>query len=373
MRRLFLGLSMAALSVFVFASGSGAATSPATVLSRAGQTVTWSGSLTTSDVLGCGEVVSTGCDHAALKVRAARGAWITIRVDGPSLYVNVTSEGKAVASNGFQPASTKHTGPSEPSAVTFQQLRSGVVTYDVGVSAFTVSPQTPITYRARAQLAGKAFDRQGDCFVGLGGLDHLLDVDDGRRLHLSVRLVSEPADAAAMRAAAPGLIETYDRINVALKVSFDTMPLVGFQTYPYEAVQRAYRGVRPAGVDVVHVMTDKWAGGFADCIGGIAFRERGFSVGSLTYMAAGVVRLPLNPRAVAALIAAHEIGHQLGGQHQQASCAEAAPQQAVRPASDGWIGACTIMGPLAAQTSETFSTLERSSVRAYVRAYAGRG
>ncbi len=334
--------------------------------------MTWSGTLTTSDLLGCGEAVSTGCDHATLKVRAAQGAWITIKVDGPSLYLQVKSGERDVGGNGFQPVSTKHTPSSTSSMVTFQQLRSGIVTYDVGVSSFIVFPRSTITYRASAQLAGKAFDRKGDCFVGLAGVDHLLDADDGRRLHLSVRLVSAPADAAAMRAAAPGLIETYDRINVGLTVSFDTMPLVDYENYPYETVQKAYGGLRPPGIDVVHVMTDKVAGGFADCIGGVAYRERGFSVGSLTYMAAGVVRLPLNPRAVAALIAAHEIGHQLGGQHQQVSCAEAIPQQVVRPASDGWVGACTIMGPLAAQTSETFSTVERSTIRAFVRTHAGR-
>ncbi len=71
-----------------------------------------------------------------------------------------------------------------------------------------------------------------------------------------------------------------------------------------------------------------------------------------------------------AVVAAHEIGHLLGAQHQQSNCLEALPQQALQRPTDGWIGPCTVMSPAALQASETFSTLERSTIRSFVRRYA---
>jgi hypothetical protein len=314
-----------------------------------------------------------GCDRTALRIRAARGAWVTVRVAGEQLALRVESGGSYVASNGVHPASTRNPDSTRPAAVTFQQVRSGLVTYDVGVSAsWLASPATPAAYRATATLAGKAFDREGECFVGSSGVDQLTQPDDGKPLALSVRLVTAPGGAAAMRTAARALVETYRRIGIVVRVSFDTVPLAGYATYPFEAVQRAYGGVRPPGVDVVHVMTDDWSGGFADCLGGVAYPERGFSVGSLTYTVGGVVPVPVNGGVPAGMVAAHEIGHELGAQHQMMNCAEAVPQQVQQPASDGWVGACTLMGPLALQASETFSTLEKATIRSFVRRYAGR-
>jgi hypothetical protein len=73
----------------------------------------------------------------------------------------------------------------------------------------------------------------------------------------------------------------------------------------------------------------------------------------------------------AALLAAHEIGHLLGAQHEQVNCVEAIPQEIAQPAPDGYFGPCTVMGPYALQDSEMFSTLERNTVRSYADAYAG--
>ena len=55
---------------------------------------------------------------------------------------------------------------------------------------------------------------------------------------------------------------------------------------------------------------------------------------------------------------------------EQSNCVEALPQQAKQTASDGSLGPCTLMGAAGALDSETFSTLERSSIRDYVRRYA---
>jgi hypothetical protein len=117
----------------------------------------------------------------------------------------------------------------------------------------------------------------------------------------------------------------------------------------------------------VHVMTDLFSGGYADCLGGVAYPEKAFSVGNVHYTVQGTAPVDKVP---AGMVAAHEIGHLLGAQHQQVNCAEALPQELAQPATDGWVGPCTLMGPAALNDSETFSTLERATVRAFARRYA---
>ncbi len=367
MRRALVPLLLTALvGALAFAVPGRAAPSPSG-LSRTGQTVTWSGSLSTPDPMGCGEAVSLGCDRTPLSVTAPKGAWISVSVDQERAYLRVDDGATYVAGNGQHAGLKTFSGATAPST-TFQHMRAGKVVYRVGVSTMVASAVTPVPYRAKATLAGKAFDRDGECFLGDSGLSRLQGVDDGAVLTLSVRLVTAPADAAEVRTKViPAVVETFARIKVAVRVSLDVRVLTRIDTYPFEQVQRAYGGVRPPGVDVVHVITDNFAGGFAQCLGGVAYPEKAFSTGSLHYAPEGTVRVPT---VYAAAIVAHEIGHTLGAQHQMANCVEALPQQALAPASDGSVGPCTVMSPGAAQVSETFSTFEKTVIRSYVRQYA---
>lgn len=302
--------------------------------------------------------VPTGLRVIAARYLVMRQQITYLRVDDGSTYV---------AGNGRHVGLSAFSGASVPST-TFQHVRAGTVVYSVGVSAIGAFATSPVRYNAKATLAGKAFDREGECFVGDSGLSRLQEPDDGAVLKLSMRLVTAPADAAEVRTKViPAVVETYARIKVAVRVSLDVRSLRPTDTYPFEQVQRAYGGVRPPGVDVVHVISDNFAGGFAQCLGGVAYPEKAFSTGSLHYAPEGTVRVPT---VYAASIVAHEVGHTLGGQHQMGNCAEALPQQALQPASDGSIGPCTAMSPGAAQISETFSTHEKTVIRSYVRRYA---
>jgi hypothetical protein len=345
------------------------ATAGQPVLAHPGQKVSWDGQVTIGDPGGCDDVTSHGCVKHPLVVEAAKAAWITIETDAS--YLRVTDRTTYVASNGSA-TNTRET-PSTSSTVTFQQLRSGRVTYTVGVSDTFAAPVAPSPFHVTATLAGKAFDREGECFVHDSGVSALLGPDDGAQLQLRVRLVADPKDAAVVHKAGAALTEIYGRIGITVRVSYDLMHLAMAPTdsYPFEQVKRKYHGERPAGIDVVHVVTDEFSGGYSDCIGGVAYLERGFSTGNAHYNSSGLTGVGATIDIVpAGLIAAHEIGHELGGQHQMVSCTEAAPQQAQHPASDGWTGACTEMGPLALQDSETWSALEKATIRSYVHRYA---
>lgn len=335
-------------------------------LSQQRQVVRWSGTLDRPGIPSCGEPQAQGCDTTALTVVAAQGAWITVAVDGTYAFLRVADGEHTVASNGTQIGTRG--GPNEITSTTFQHVRAGRVRYEVGISHFLANPYQPLTYRATARLAGKAFDREGDCFVGDSGLAALTTPDDGRALRLSVRLLAPPRDVAEVRQqVVPSLVEMFGRINVVVRASVAALPDATYRAHPYEAAQRLYGGVRPPGVDVVFLFEDRFSGGIADCIGGVAYAERAFASGQLHYAPTGVT--PVST-VKGTIIAAHEIGHLLGGQHQMSNCAEALPQLALQPASDGSVGPCTVMGPAAVQDSETFSTAERASIRSYVRRFA---
>ena len=145
----------------------------------------------------------------------------------------------------------------------------------------------------------------------------------------------------------------------------------------FERVKAALGGRRPAGFDLVHLLTDKdiyqkgvagtAVAGVADCVGGVRFPERAFSMSEA------------NPKStyedmvadMGAKVAAHEIGHLLGGQHHHSDCltGDRQPNPSGRPAM------CTLMSPGTAMTFSmqaiNMNPVESRVMRGHVTQFAG--
>lgn len=177
---------------------------------------------------------------------------------------------------------------------------------------------------------------------------------------------------------------------MAIDLAYDSFallqPLVGGK--PRERTDNAeeiialakaqYGGARPAGIDVVYVVTDldiqvpgigNAVAGLADCIGGVALPDRAFAVGE-TGVLTGDEGIGIGPVAfykdLTAKIAAHEIGHLMGGHHHYQECGTAAPTAVER----GELGPCTLMTNAVDFQTLPFSTVNSVVVRGHAEAWA---
>ncbi|MGH8529849.1 MAG: zinc-dependent metalloprotease family protein [Nevskiales bacterium] len=149
-------------------------------------------------------------------------------------------------------------------------------------------------------------------------------------LDLRVLLDGVPQARAAQLVAAAQ--QAYSSQLLSFNASYETVSFSG--TDAVGLVNQArdhYGGARPAGIDMVYVLTSKdiaaapvgnAVAGLADCIGGVAFANRAFAVGE------NLADNPLNlvlfnaGTELAAKTLAHELGHLLGGHHHYANCVE---------------------------------------------------
>ena len=139
-----------------------------------------------------------------------------------------------------------------------------------------------------------------------------------------------------------------------------------------------YGGQRPAGSDVVYVVTDldiqlpdigNAVAGLADCIGGVAHPDRAFAVGE-TGVLVEDEGIPVGPitfyKDLTAKIGAHEIGHLMGGHHHYQECGTAAPAAVER----GELGPCTLMTNAVDFQTLPFSNLNGVVVRGHAEKWA---
>lgn len=162
--------------------------------------------------------------------------------------------------------------------------------------------------------------------------------------------------------------------------------LAGRTTESQEIIDLAraqHGGARPDDVDIVYVATDAdiqalgqtAVAGQADCIGGVGNPENAFAVGEIgDALVDPKDGIPIGPvtfyRDFAAKVAAHEIGHLMGGHHHYQECATPGPVASAVARAE--IGACTLMSNAVDFQTLPFSTLNSVVVRGHAEAYADR-
>ena len=241
--------------------------------------------------------------------------------------------------------------------------------------------------------AGRArpvFDRDPDCSAMPPAAASASGVtDDGHRVTVEVAVLLDGVKKSRARELMERATTAYDALQMDLvAVSYDRIRIAGdgAGSGGREAVEggRAlaagkahFGGARPAGADVVHILTNKditlpnlgsTPMGVAECAGGVQYADLAFSIsedGPDSYSvgppgATNVADAP--PEAIA-----HEIGHLLGGLHEHKSCVEgAAPEDAT--ARDP--SPCTVMSDVVDLASLRFGLLESSVIRGYALGFA---
>ncbi|HWL35908.1 MAG TPA: M12 family metallo-peptidase [Frankiaceae bacterium] len=343
------------------------AAADATPVVRGRREVVIRGSVSQPDVAGCGSRASTGCDEHAFAVDAKAGAWVTVRVEqwmsGSRLLVR-SADGRSVSESGdsFTRVDGHAQQPADDGSVTFRQPSSGVVRYVLGVSSPGFATEE-WSYRARIRLGGAGWDREEDCSQFEPEVVPPVPADLTKPLKLGVTIVTTPDLLPQVRRESAVIVDDFRALNIGVRLRYVAvnLPEDGDRDGLLAAAKKRFGGERPAGADVVYVASDYFAGGYADCLGGVRYPERAFAIGQVNYTAQGV-SVPGNGGVRMGHIAAHEIGHLLGAHHEHSNCAEAAP------AADP--GPCTVMSPAGLTGSGEWSALEAAFVRHHVERYA---
>lgn len=204
--------------------------------------------------------------------------------------------------------------------------------------------------------------------------------DDGRPVTLDVLVLLDGVGEETGRRVAARTADAFAPLAIGLRAMFLPVTFAGEDELALIAEASAlYGGARPPGIDVVQVLTAKSMPfrGMADCIGGVRYPDRGFSVQEDFEWLQGTDCAGV-PDALtcwvdyAAVAFAHEIGHELGAQHHYSSCVEGLEPGALL--ERGQARACTIMQgwpvPTLPVPSLRFSRLEGAVIRGHALAFA---
>lgn len=282
----------------------------------------------------------------------------------------------------------------EPAAGTYTVAVQNVLssdptaTYDAVARRLAATPPVSVDEEATCGLEGapvpaelRDVDNQfigaspvvGDPTAALEALE-----DDGRAISLDVLVLLDGVPQADAEEIFRLAARSYRPLDIQLRaveyrtVSFqlpDALGLIG-------QAKDLLGGKRPAGVDVVEVLTSKdiqqlgqtAVAGLADCIGGVAHPDRAFLVAE----AYSLQNIQIDPLPVMfdyqaqPNVTAHEIGHLFGGQHHYANCVEGLLSEAGEETSP-----CTLMFNDVGLASFNFSTVNTLVVRGHSEAYAG--
>ncbi len=179
--------------------------------------------------------------------------------------------------------------------------------------------------------------------------------------------------------------QSYSAIDVTLDyASFDVLKAADLKSGTRAAkmegqaainlAKQQYGGTRPAGTDVVYVLTDRdltsggnsGLAGLADCIGGVHHGSTAFATGEFDPDAAFTIGVKFYAEYTAK-VAAHEVGHLMGAHHHYQACG---PYAATNYAAGYGAGACTLMTNFVDFVTFPFSPTNQAVVRGHAEKYA---
>ncbi len=223
-----------------------------------------------------------------------------------------------------------------------------------------------------------AIDNETDCLEAApDGMSVSGVSDDGANIAVDVLVLLDGVTQAEGKDVFARAQKSYTPLGITVRPTFQTM------SFPEDAVEATeiieltmsrFGGQRPAGSDIVHVLTLKDiadAGntavvGMADCIGGVKDGAHAFSVSE----GIGTPAFHLGPIGMdveqAARVAAHELGHLLGAHHHYANCVEGA----LNAAASIEAATCTLMFNVVNLAVTNFSAVNGTVVRAHAVDYA---
>lgn len=377
MKKVLISLSVLTLAVILTAPATFAAQPSSGTVAPPNVSASWTGGPYTAGVpnqLGCLTPGNPTCDAFALTVNLTLGYRFVVAIQGEiegddyDLYVyypDGTEAGRSANAGGNESVVIEHTnlhgsGPYQvrvlPFGVTSGSTYQGIAR---STSAVAVEPEDP-NVCLEAVPAG----------LGLPGI-----TDIGQTVSLDVAVLLDGVPVGEGDQIMAKAAESYAPLKVDLNVvSYQNVSFTG--TEGADIIQQAknlFGGNRPAGADLVYVLTSKditsdgdtGLAGLADCIGGVRFAHHAFAVGE----AAGIDPAPAGPFFLNVdahpEVAAHELGHLMGAHHHYANCVEG--NLSGDPTD---LSPCTLMFNFVDLQSLNFSVLEGAVVRGHAVKYA---
>jgi hypothetical protein len=373
----YLRIVLSCLIIAALSTAAHAAEPSSGTVSKGKRTANWTGGPFTAGVpnqLGCVGTSDPTCDAFALTVDVRPGSRFAVAIttaavdDDYDLYVyypDGTEAGRSANAGGNESVVIEHT------------TLHGSGPYAVRVLPFSVASGSTYEGVARASrdVPTEATDPVSclepvPAAIGVAGV-----TDSGQRVSLDVAVLLDGVDLGLANQIMTKAAESYAPLKVDLNVvSYRSVAFTG--TEGAGIIQQAktyYGGKRPAGSDLVYVLTSKditdagdtGLAGLADCIGGVRFPTRAFAVGEavgIEPFTAGpfIFEVDAHPE-----IAAHEMGHLMGAHHHYANCVEGTLQGEVTDVSP-----CTLMFNFVDFQSLNFSTLNGTVVRGHAVQYA---
>ncbi|HYG63842.1 MAG TPA: PPC domain-containing protein [Thermoanaerobaculia bacterium] len=338
---------------------------------------TWTGGPYTLGVpnqLGCLFPGNPTCDAFNLTVnlpvnyRFAVAITSEIEGDDYDLYVyypDGTEAARSANDGGNEQVVIKHTtahgtGPYKvrvlPFSVTSGSSYAGVAR---ATSAQTIEPADPNACLEAVPAA-----------VGIPGITDL-----GQDVSLDVAVLLDGVSVGEADQIMSKAAISYAPLKVDLNVvSYTPVSFTG--TEGSALIQQAkdlFGGVRPAGSDLVYILSNKdlttdgdtALAGLADCIGGVRFPQHAFAVGEAVGIEPSAIGSFLLQVDAHPEVAAHEIGHLMGVHHHYANCVEGILQGEANDLSP-----CTLMFNFVDFQSLNFGVLEGIVARGHAVQYA---